>query len=104
MFLFHRGTTSASCYYQPSFEEPDFLCSLPSDAGTKRCSDIKPKENSTCIFLNHTTSDKYCGFDKFVPYSGEYYQCLQDGPNPFHTTVSFDNIGSAWMVIFQVST
>lgn len=30
-----------STFYKPSFDEPDFVCSLPEDGGTSRCSNIK---------------------------------------------------------------
>ena len=32
-----------------------------------------------------------------------YTQCLPTGPNPFRGAISFDNIGLAWVAIFQVS-
>lgn len=32
-----------------------------------------------------------------------YSTCQPDGPNPFYDTTSFDNIGIAWIAIFQVN-
>lgn len=44
-----------------------------------------PKENGSCINYN------------------QYYtECRADGPNPFQESISFDNIASAWIAIFQV--
>ena len=97
----------SNCYYQPSFEIPDFVCSLPSYAGTKRCSDMPSQ--SSCLSPG-LISGNFCQAEhhrlansSFMAFNNSYFKCSQDGPNPFFQTVSFDNIGFAWMVIFQVT-
>ena len=69
--------------------------------GQKHCSAITPT-NATCVQSGHANNGNYCEYNRFGPFSNKHYECVQDGPNPFYTTVSFDNIGSAWIVIFQV--
>lgn len=82
-----------STFYKPSFDEPDFVCSLPEDGGTSRCSNISPKDtNCSGSFEDNSIICK------------KYYNiCKEVGPNPFYDLVSFDNIGIAWIVIFQVN-
>lgn len=88
-------------FYQPSFSEPDFVCSLPEDQGTSRCCDIdRYYDNEEChgSFENNTVvNDSVC-----VNWNKYYITCKQEGNNPFYDTTSFDNIGIAWMAIFQV--
>ena len=76
------------------------MCTLASDAGTKHCTDVK--EEGHCIGSSYNNNDNYCERNESGPLSNEHYRCKQEGPNPFHATVSFDNIGSALVVIFQV--
>lgn len=91
-----------STFYKPSFDEPDFVCSLPDDGGTSRCSDPNYQKDTKCrgsfennsIFLNGSVC---------VNWNKYYNTCKQDGPNPFYNLTSFDNIGIAWIVIFQVN-
>ncbi|XP_015766817.1 PREDICTED: voltage-dependent T-type calcium channel subunit alpha-1H-like [Acropora digitifera] len=83
-----------STFYKPSFDEPDFVCSLPEDGGTSRCSNISPKDtNCSGSFEDNSINWNKC-----------YNICKEVGPNPFYDLVSFDNIGIAWIVIFQVIT
>ena len=37
-----------------------------------------------------------------VNWNQYYNNCTPNGPNPFYDTTSFDNIGIAWIAIFQV--
>jgi len=37
-----------------------------------------------------------------VNWNQYYINCTPNGPNPFYDTTSFDNIGIAWIAIFQV--
>ncbi|KAK2571693.1 Voltage-dependent T-type calcium channel subunit alpha-1G [Acropora cervicornis] len=83
-----------STFYKPSFDEPDFVCSLPEDGGTSRCSNISPKDTN----CSGSFEDNSINWKKY------YNICKEVGPNPFYDLVSFDNIGIAWIVIFQVIT
>lgn len=39
-----------------------------------------------------------------VNWNQYYSECKSQGDNPFQGTISFDNIGLAWVAIFLVST
>ena len=87
----------------PSFTSPDFVCSLPDDHGTSKCSDIDPyyqnkKECNASFDNNCAGNNSLC-----VNWNKCYSTCQPDGPNPFYDTTSFDNIGIAWIAIFQVN-
>ena len=101
---FSSNFPPGNCFYRPSFEVPDFVCSLPSYAGTKRCSDMPSR--SSC-WPSGPISGNFCQAEHHrlanSSFNNSYFKCSQDGPNPFFQTVSFDNIGFAWMVIFQVT-
>ncbi len=66
-----------SVFYQP--DESDFICSLSS--GMTKCEDIPTK---SVIHEN-------------------YLYCRPSNRNPFKGAISFDNIGYAFIVIFQVN-
>ena len=90
-------------FYQPPEEKSDFICSLPKDSGMARCSSLSHfyAEESRCngsfVPGNMTTPNSSC-----VNWNQYYDTCRQEGPNPFYDNTSFDNIGIAWIVIFQV--
>lgn len=91
-----------SMFYQPSFHVPDFVCSTPEDRGTSKCSDIKPtyQDGLEChgsFENNSVANNSIC-----VNWNQYYNNCTPNGPNPFYDTTSFDNIGIAWIAIFQV--
>jgi len=106
--LFFR-TNDVNPYYTGSWSSLEFICSGPENNGMLSCDAIEPtlengipctepfspellapdyipKENGSCININ------------------QYYtECKPEGPNPFQEAISFDNIASAWIAIFQVS-
>lgn len=88
-----------SRFYKPSFDEPDFVCSLPGDSGTSNCSDISRyyERDKEC----HGSIENNSGCVNWNKY---YDTCKPGGQNPFYDLTSFDNIGIAWIVIFQVIT
>lgn len=91
-----------STFYQPSFHIRDFVCSAPEDHGTSICSDITPYylDGMQChgSFENNTAVNN----SDCVNWNQYYNNCTPNGPNPFYNTTSFDNIGMAWIAIFQV--
>jgi len=89
-------------FYQPSFNDPDFVCSLPQDHGTSKCSDIDPYylDNKECHGSFENSS--VVNISQCVNWNKYYITCRADGINPFYDTTSFDNIGIAWIAIFQV--
>ena len=49
------------------------------------------------LFVNNSVEAVQC--NQWVQ---NYTECLPLGPNPARGTISFDNIGLAWVAIFQV--
>ena len=96
-FRYNRST-----FYQPSLHDTDFVCSAKEDHGTRECSDIKPYylgETECHGFFenNSVVNNSVC-----VNWNQYYINCTPNGPNPLFDTTSFDNIGIAWIAIFQV--
>lgn len=93
-----------SLFYKPSFDKPDYICSLPQDNGMTLCNHIPPyydnrkacTQNARTAHDNHTMNISDCA-------DWLYTTCKQEGPNPFYGKTSFDNIVIAWIAIFQVS-
>ena len=77
-------------YYVPGDEEP-FICSDPSSSGMTKCTDIP---SLTC----YKGAKNGC-----INWNQYYHSCSTSGENPFSGSINFDNIGHAWLTIFQVS-
>ncbi|XP_058837307.1 voltage-dependent T-type calcium channel subunit alpha-1G isoform X2 [Topomyia yanbarensis] len=94
---------SISLYYEFS-KEQDYICSKPEDSGMHLCKDLPPYRvgplvcNASAIpFSDNIPTSKSC-----VNWNQYYTNCTQRGSNPFQGTISFDNIGLAWVAIFLV--
>jgi voltage-dependent calcium channel T type alpha-1G len=100
-------------FYQPDNLD-SFICSEPGSSGMTKCSDIPIYNNKSkdCnsiiefIILNNSNSN-----NKTSLYSDEmnciysyYTKCDKSNKNPFNGAISFDNIGYAWITIFQIIT
>jgi voltage-dependent calcium channel T type alpha-1G len=100
-------------FYQPDNLD-SFICSEPGSSGMTTCSDIPIYNNKSkdCnsliefIILNNSISN-----NKTSIYSEEmdclysyYTKCEKSNKNPFNGAISFDNIGYAWISIFQIIT
>jgi voltage-dependent calcium channel T type alpha-1G len=73
-----------SCGHFEEYENKTIKCNLTID---EKMFDPKYTNNdSTCINWNLY-----------------YTECQERGPNPFQGTISFDNIGLAWVSIFLVN-
>ena len=97
---------------RPFYIPPDqdsFVCSHAQSTGMTKCFEIPKlrKGNLTCeldFYTSRAQLEKYP--DK--PINGcinwnQYYKfCNVSDKNPFAGSISFDNIGLAWVVIFQV--
>ncbi len=71
-----------------------------------KCSDLThyrhldtPCNDSAVPFSNNTPSNNSC-----VNWNQYYSDCKAGLNNPFQGAISFDNIGLAWVAIFQVGT
>ena len=85
--------------------EKDFICSQPGDQGMTKCDEL-PRYNtdlgthcneSALPFSNNTPTNDSC-----VNWNSYFTQCRPGDKNPFQGAISFDNIGLAWVAIFQV--
>lgn len=89
-----------SAYY--NIGNRDFICSQPHDNGMTKCTELP-------VYTDPTTG-RPCNGSVYSPLSaGEcinwnqfYSSCRSVGNNPFQGAISFDNIGLAWVAIFQV--
>lgn len=92
-------------WYKPTDEKLDFICGQPDDGGMTKCSDLpvytyygRRCNESAVPFSNNTPSNDSC-----VNWNQYYSICKPGVYNPFQGAISFDNIGLAWVAIFQVS-
>ncbi|KAM6940369.1 voltage-dependent T-type calcium channel subunit alpha-1H-like [Xenentodon cancila] len=98
-------------YYQPdgSGDHP-FICSTERDNGMLRCSDVpRRRVGGTYCFLSAEEAYSETGLGTDVPVSCvnwyQYYnECRAGDINPHKGAINFDNIGYAWIAIFQVIT
>ncbi|KAH9513030.1 Voltage-dependent T-type calcium channel subunit alpha-1H [Bulinus truncatus] len=101
------GNVTVPEYVTPYYKPPknEYICSPLSDSGISKCRDLPPYvyEGFTCNAsvrndsLNINTNGSAC-----VNWNQYYTKCLNRAVNPFQGAVSFDNIGLAWVAIFQV--
>ncbi|XP_072560812.1 voltage-dependent T-type calcium channel subunit alpha-1H isoform X3 [Paramormyrops kingsleyae] len=90
-------------YKHEDGEDNPFICSSPRDNGMLHCRSVPPfKEGRTECQLgvasaNHT--DEGC-----VNWNQYYRLCRPGELNPHKGAINFDNIGYAWIAIFQVIT
>ncbi|ALC48765.1 Ca-alpha1T [Drosophila busckii] len=92
-----------SQYYEFS-KDQDYICSTPEDSGMHLCGNFPPyrigslvcSEQAKLLDLNEPTNTSCVNWNQY------YTTCKQSGENPFQGTISFDNIGMAWVAIFLV--
>ncbi|RVE51646.1 hypothetical protein evm_003778, partial [Chilo suppressalis] len=92
-----------SFYYEFS-KELDYICTTPEDSGMHQCGDFPPYRYGPLVcnetakpYSYNTPTNTSC-----VNWNQYYTNCTQRGSNPFQGTISFDNIGLAWVAIFLV--
>ncbi len=97
---------------RPFYIPPDhdsFVCSHPQSSGMTKCSEIpKLRQGNITCELDLDTYSAQLRNNPNEPINGcinwnQYYKfCNVSDRNPFSGSISFDNIGLAWVVIFQV--
>jgi len=89
----------------------DFVCSPPNNDGMSKCVDLLPFEldDRRCNASVATSGDWTTNIadvlnesTSCVDWNRYYTACRSTDTNPFHNAVSFDDIGHAWIAIFQV--
>ncbi|XP_053231734.1 voltage-dependent T-type calcium channel subunit alpha-1G isoform X4 [Podarcis raffonei] len=98
-------TIEVEPYYQTENEdESPFICSQPRENGMRYCRDIptRREEGLQCTLdyysYNDTTNTSCVNWNQY------YTNCSAGEHNPFKGAINFDNIGYAWIAIFQVIT
>nr|XP_015838484.1 PREDICTED: voltage-dependent T-type calcium channel subunit alpha-1G isoform X2 [Tribolium castaneum] len=88
-------------------QDQEYICSRPEQSGMHICGAL-PEYVNNSLTCNLTIDQKF--YDpKYVNNDSQcinwnlyYTECQERGPNPFQGTISFDNIGLAWVSIFLV--
>ncbi|XP_036616719.1 voltage-dependent T-type calcium channel subunit alpha-1I [Trichosurus vulpecula] len=105
-----QGDVALPPYYQPEEDdEMPFICSLSGDNGIMGCHEIPPlKEQGRecCLskddFAYYSTSHQDFNVSGMCINWNRYYNVCRTGSvNPHKGAINFDNIGYAWIVIFQ---
>nr|XP_056723089.1 voltage-dependent T-type calcium channel subunit alpha-1G isoform X4 [Euleptes europaea] len=98
-------TVELEPYYQTENEdESPFICSQPRENGMRYCLSIptRREEGLECTLnsysYNDTTNTSCVNWNQY------YTNCSAGEHNPFKGAINFDNIGYAWIAIFQVIT
>ncbi|KAJ8971628.1 hypothetical protein NQ314_000611, partial [Rhamnusium bicolor] len=91
-------------FYKPV--ETDYICSKSNYSGMHFCSDLPAFKNGS-QHCNLTVAEKrlpqYAQNDSYcINWNYYYSSCSDKNQNPFQDTISFDNIGLAWIAIFLV--
>ncbi|XP_035038606.2 voltage-dependent T-type calcium channel subunit alpha-1I isoform X1 [Hippoglossus stenolepis] len=102
-----------SGYYRPDgTDDHPFICSTDRDNGMLRCSDVpRRRVGKTFCFLGPEEARSEMGLmDRedepvsCVNWYRYYNECRAGEVNPHKGAINFDNIGYAWIAIFQVIT
>ncbi|XP_022162041.1 voltage-dependent T-type calcium channel subunit alpha-1G isoform X5 [Myzus persicae] len=88
-------------YYTLNDEEKDYICSKNDDNGMHSCFDLPPTRGHDALICNATATMALAN-GSCVNWNYYYTECKSQGENPFQGTISFDNIGLAWVAIFVV--
>ncbi|KAM9744886.1 voltage-dependent T-type calcium channel subunit alpha-1H isoform 2-T2 [Menidia menidia] len=102
-------------YLSEEGEDTPFICSAPRENGMRRCHEVPPssEDGVDCLLAAPPQSSALIGS---LPAAGaasvngcvnwnQYYNVCHPGEfNPHKGAVNFDNIGYAWIAIFQVIT
>ncbi|KAM6156136.1 voltage-dependent T-type calcium channel subunit alpha-1H [Rhynchocyon petersi] len=101
-------------YYQPEEgEENPFICSSHRDNGMQKCSHIPSRRElrRECTlgweaFTQPPAEgpEGAAGRNGCINWNQYYNVCRSGGANPHNGAINFDNIGYAWIAIFQVIT
>ncbi|XP_019398025.1 PREDICTED: voltage-dependent T-type calcium channel subunit alpha-1G [Crocodylus porosus] len=98
-------TVELERYYQTENEDENpFICSQPRENGMRYCRNIptRREEGLECTLdyysYNDTTNTSCVNWNQY------YTNCSAGEHNPFKGAINFDNIGYAWIAIFQVIT
>ncbi|KAJ3645491.1 hypothetical protein Zmor_023141 [Zophobas morio] len=90
----------------PLKQDQEYICSKDEQSGMHRCKGLPNYINGTIectLNISEKLDPQYINNDTACVNWNQYYEeCQERGPNPFQGTISFDNIGLAWVSIFLV--
>uniref|UniRef100_A0A3P8S0Q7 Ion transport domain-containing protein n=1 Tax=Amphiprion percula TaxID=161767 RepID=A0A3P8S0Q7_AMPPE len=103
---------SLSPYFSNTYgEKTPFICSLDGTSGMRHCKDVPPyRDDGMVCSLNplvyNPVAPPVAGANNSTCFNWNVYYnvCLPDGPNPNKGALNFDNVGYAWITMFQVVT
>ncbi|XP_057201001.1 voltage-dependent T-type calcium channel subunit alpha-1H isoform X2 [Triplophysa rosa] len=108
---FYNLSLMSSYFMHEDGEDNPFICSANKDNGMLRCRAVPPlKEGDIeCTLKEPPPGHAYFGLDgpsrnTCVNWNHFYNMCQPGKLNPHKGAVNFDNIGYAWIAIFQVIT
>uniref|UniRef100_A0A669QJY1 Calcium voltage-gated channel subunit alpha1 I n=1 Tax=Phasianus colchicus TaxID=9054 RepID=A0A669QJY1_PHACC len=108
-----QGDVVLPPYYQPEEDdEMPFICSLSGDNGIMGCHEIPPlkeRGHECCLdkddyYYYNSVRQEFNVSGMCVNWNQYYNVCRTGNANPHKGAINFDNIGYAWIVIFQVIT
>uniref|UniRef100_A0A452IIG5 Ion transport domain-containing protein n=1 Tax=Gopherus agassizii TaxID=38772 RepID=A0A452IIG5_9SAUR len=99
-------------YYQPEEgEENPFICSSHRDNGMQKCSNIPNRKEyrvectlSMDSYNQNLYNPDFSNRNACINWNQYYNVCKAGDVNPHNGAINFDNIGYAWIAIFQVIT
>ncbi|XP_061568203.1 voltage-dependent T-type calcium channel subunit alpha-1H [Cololabis saira] len=96
-------------YMTEEGEDSPFICSAPRENGMLRCHDVPPSTDGgePCLLAAPHPGSPLLGgvsVNGCVNWNLYYNVCRPGDFNPHQGAVNFDNIGYAWIAIFQVIT
>ncbi|XP_062956905.1 voltage-dependent T-type calcium channel subunit alpha-1H isoform X2 [Cynocephalus volans] len=112
-FVRNNNLTFLRPYYQTEEgEESPFICSSRRDNGMQRCSHIPGRRELRvpCTLGWEAYGQPQAegaggaGHNACINWNQYYNVCRSGGSNPHNGAINFDNIGYAWIAIFQVIT
>ena len=93
-------------FYQPAKSKLEYICSPQNESGIRKCETdkfpayvfegIKCNSSAKNNGSNEPTNSSCVNWNQY------YTNCAPLANNPYMSSVSFDNIGLAWVAIFQV--
>ncbi|CAJ0954197.1 unnamed protein product, partial [Mesorhabditis belari] len=93
---------SLSRYYIPEDTSMEYICSNHEHSGLHTCQNLPPyTQNGIRCNLSLDQYDQISDF-ACINWNLYYSKCEVEHRNPFQGSVSFDNIGFAWVAIFLV--
>ncbi|XP_069544532.1 LOW QUALITY PROTEIN: voltage-dependent T-type calcium channel subunit alpha-1I-like [Brachyistius frenatus] len=109
--LTNYNVSMSPYYLSAPHDKFPFICSLDHNDGTRRCRDIpaSSKNGTTCSLApprggspGNASVPAVVGAGACVNWNVYYSVCRAGDDNPSRGATNFDNIGYAWLTIFQV--